>query len=531
MITRRPITHPAPGRKPAPGSGWWRGPQVAGGAARAREERPLIYFFTRLSWFSIASLLGIHLVLGAEPFPLAARAFCAVPGVLFFIEARTYLKSEQRELPFILLALAQFYLQFGLPVLWELPFFDATGPVFFSETTRVEGSLAVALGAVTLWGFARFGLRPGERLRRSALKILPPETLPDAWDTSFYVYAGATVTYAFLTIAFPTMIPVSLMLAVNLLLDSTYAIGLAAVRPPRLLGRRSTQVLLLIGMVTGMLRGQLEPIARTVVAYLGAQWVATRRAAMGALAVMVALYLVLQPLKNSYRSQVWLPASRGEDVGFTGRVNAWQSSFSNTDSYHRRADDQAMSRLTELSAVMNALVVVPSRVDYMYGTTYLEIFYAPIPRLLWPDKPETRQRYSQRYAVIFGLQTEAGSERTAFNLNPLVEGYWNLGWFGIVVSCAAMGLLVGAQQRLFSGSHWALLAGGVAQLGGLSVTGSATLMYSVLFQYVVARVGTAWGIYWLARNLSSRRARGGVPRGLTMGAPPPNPRLKASRSA
>jgi hypothetical protein len=194
----------------------------------------------------------------------------------------------------------------------------------------------------------------------------------------------------------------------------------------------------------------------------------------------------------------------------SSRLDAWQSSFSNNEAHHRRSENEAMARLSELSAVMHALGVVPSRIDYLYGATYTQILYAPIPRLIWPDKPDSKHEYSQRYSVIFGLQTESGSESTAFNLNPIVEGYWNFGWFGIALACAAMGLVLGAQQRLFSGSHWALFAGGIAQLAGVTVAASTTIMYSSLFQFLTARVITAWGVYGLARALSSGRAKGSV---------------------
>ena len=511
MITQRPTGSM---RRAGPRSTMGLGPAKPGSApypgaklvtARPRARSALIDFlFADLTWLLVVSTVGVHVVFGAEPFPIAARALCSVPAVLFFIEARTYLKSEERELPFILLALGQYYLQFALPVFWDVPFFDMSGPVYFSDTTRNQACIAVALGSMSFWGAARVALPLGHRLRRSALKILPPETILQGWDNGFYIYAGAVVAYALVDVVAPVLIPGSLVLAVNLLMDSGYAIGLAAVRPPRLLGRRMSQVLLLISMIVGMLRGQLELVGRPVMAYLGAQWVTTRRAALGALSALVVLYLVLQPIKASYRAQVW--TNRGEDVGFSGRVEAWQNSFSNPQ---KHSGGEAIGRLSELSSVMHAVIVVPSRVDYMYGATYLQILYAPIPRLIWADKPDSRHEYSQRYGVIFGLQTDAGSETTAFNLNPLVEGYWNFGWFGVALGCAAMGMVVGAQQRLFAGPHWALFAGGVAQLAGLSMTASTTLMYSLLFQTLFARVMTAWCVYWLARNLSSQRARGG----------------------
>ena len=485
-------------QRDCPGSAPYPGAKLV--AARPRAKSALIFLLTDLSWLLVAGILGVHVVLGAEPFSIAARALCAVPAVLFFIEARTYVKSEERELPFILLALGQYYLQFGFPVFWDVPFFDTTGPVFLSEAVHTQACIAVALGAVSFWGVARFALPLGHRLRRSALKILPPETIPSGWDTSFYIYTGAIVAYALAPIPFP----VSISMVGNLLLDSGYAMGLAAVRPPLVLGRRASQVLLLIGMSVGVLRGTMEPIARTVIAYLGAQWVTTRRAALGALSALVVIYAVLQPVKASYRNQVW---GDREEVSLSGRVQAWESALSNTQ---RHSGDEAIGRLSEISAVMHAFVVVPSRIDYMYGETYAEILYSPIPRLIWPDKPDSSHQYSQRYSVIFGLQTETGSETTAMNLNPLVEGYWNFGWFGIALGCAAMGLVVGAQQRLFAGSHWALFAGGVAQLCGLTMTASTTNMCSLLFQCLAARVMSAWVVYWLARSLSNQRARGGV---------------------
>ena len=45
----------------------------------------------------------------------------------------------------------------------------------------------------------------------------------------------------------------------------------------------------------------------------------------------------------------------------------------------------------------------------------------------------------------------------------------------------------------------------------------STIMYSSLFQFLTARVITAWGVYGIARALSSGRARGSVTSRLARG--------------
>ncbi len=156
--------------------------------------------------------------------------------------------------------------------------------------------------------------------------------------------------------------------------------------------------------------------------------------------------------------------------------------------------------------------VVPQRVPFIYGKSLLEVVYAPIPRLIWPNKPTTIDSMTQHYAVIFGIQTERGAQSTAIGMNMLVEGYWNFGWLGIALLCFAAGLVVGASQSVFSGKHWALCAIGIAQISTLNIPSTVVVTYSSLFQFAVGRLIAVWGIDWLARVLGSRtkRVRGAV---------------------
>jgi hypothetical protein len=190
-------------------------------------------------------------------------------------------------------------------------------------------------------------------------------------------------------------------------------------------------------------------------------------------------------------------------------VAAWGDALQgelSADSHGSGDDDSALVRLSELNPVMHAIEVVPTRVPYLYGESLIEVLYSPIPRLIWRDKPTMVDRASQRYAVIFGIQTERGAQSTAIGMNLLVEAFWNFGWFGVGLWCFASGLIPGVSQTLFAGRHWALRAVGIAQIACLTISGTAVNTYSVLFQNIVARFIAVWGIFWVAQALSGRPA-------------------------
>jgi hypothetical protein len=461
-------------------------------------------------WLPIVAIVAAHVVFGLEEFPLIARAFFAVPAVLFIEETRAYLTSPERELPFVPLAMLQFYVTFGMPVFFEGPFYDLRGPVFFSDAVRIEGGMIVALGGVSLWGGARIAKRFSRGLQVRVLSMLPPEQVGNGWDQAFYVFTALTLLAMGAIHFAANLIPGAIGMIINLTFTLEFCIGLATVRPPKPLGRRAGTGLALIGILNGMLAGAIEPMARPIMSYVSAQWVATRRLAAGFITALVILFIVLQPIKGGYRAAVGEITSRtGEEITLAGRLAAWEDSFSNihSDSSQSKDKPSALSRLSELSPVLNALVVIPSHVDYAYGATLGQILYAPIPRLIWPDKPDSKQEIGQRYAVIFGLQTEAGAQGTAYGMCLLFEAYWNFGWAGIPLFCGALGAYLGVQQRLFSGDHWALRAAGVAQLSFVGIAIPLVLVFGSLFQLVVSRFLAVWLMYWLVQSMSSKPQR------------------------
>lgn len=483
--------------------------RAASGGKQGALSGAMLFVISNMAYFAAAAIVPAHLLFAAEEHPLSVRLLTAIPAVLLVFEARGFLKDESREVPFVVLALFQYYAAFCFGVFFELKFFDLFGPVNFTAEARLYGGIAVALGAVSIWGGAHLGRHVGRDLQRWVVAAMPPAELPERWDSALLGYVGVTVMVTVLLIFVPSLIPGALTLPATYAFALEMALGLSLVAPSRKGGALIPQVILGVFLVTGVLRGTLESIFRGGIAYMTGRWVTARAVSFRIAVVVVALYALLQPVKASYRQQVWAPTARtGQSVGFADRLLAWESAFS--DYFSGRYDESAsegggrMERLSEFSAVMHAFDVIPGRVAFIDGEGLLPIFYAPIPRFLWANKPTTRDTV-QRYAIIFGRQTEEGARSTAINLPLLVEGYWNFGWPGIVLVTAALGFWVGLSQKVFAGEHWALRATGIANITNLTVAGPVVYVYSSVFQTVVGRAAVCWAVYWLATMLSRRR--------------------------
>lgn len=475
------------------------------------EQPPLssavVFIISNMAAIAIATITVAHLLLAVDEHPFAVRLLTAIPAIVLILEARNFLKNEPGELPFVVIALLQYYGAFCFGVFFDLKFFDLHGPVHFTDEARLQSGFAVAIGAVSIWIGAKIGRRVGSDLGPHFTKLMPRSEVPEEWDKAFYIYASATAFVALLLVFASNIVPPALTQPVFLAFPLELAIGLALAVPPRRLGDRAAQGLVVVTLVVGMLRGMLDYLFRGGIAYVTGRWAAVRTVSLRLVAAVIILFAVIQPLKASYRQQVWGTAARtGQSIGMSDRIsawgNAWDGRFHDDGSRSSNANG-AMDRMSELDAVTHAFEVVPRRVDYLGGTGLLPIFYAPIPRFIWPSKPTTRDTV-QRYGVTFGRQSEEGALTTAINLPLLVEGYWNLGWPGIILVCAALGLWVGMSQKMFAGSHWAMRATGIANITNLTVAGPIVYVYGSIFQTITSRMAVCWGVFWLAKMLSRR---------------------------
>ncbi|MFT3775288.1 MAG: hypothetical protein QM820_58820 [Minicystis sp.] len=488
---------------------WARSPKAPREDASPREadgkrglSGAVIFFITNLAYFVCAALIPAHLLFAVEEHSFAVRILTAIPAIVLVLEAQSFLKKEAGELPFVVLALLQYYAVFCFGVFFHLKFFDVRGPVSFSEQARTSGAAAVALGSICIWAGARLGRRIGNHLGPTLVKAMPRAEVPEQWDQALLFYAGVTALLQLVIVFFPNIIPPTLAQPFLYTFPIELAIGFAIGAPLRKNAAKLTNALVGVTMAIGMLRGSMEYVFRGGIAYVAGRWAATRTVSLRLAAGVVLLYAVVQPVKGAYRQQVWTAGAR-QTVGVSERVSAWGNAFSPEGRSVDEGGDGAMGRLSELGAVMHAFDVLPGRVQFLDGSGFLPVLYAPIPRFMWQDKPTTQQTV-QRYGVVFGRQTEGGARTTAFNLPLLVEGYWNFGWAGIVFVCGALGLWVGLSQKMFAGGHWAMRATGMANVTNLSVAGPIVYVYGSIFQMLAGRLFVCWSVFWLAQLLSRR---------------------------
>ena len=88
------------------------------------------------------------------------------------------------------------------------------------------------------------------------------------------------------------------------------------------------------------------------------------------------------------------------------------------------------------------------------GDSLMLALIAPIPRLLWHDKPAIESGYDFYRRLT-------GSNTSSFGIGFFVEAYWNGGWLAVILCSIMLGWLLGAvtvslaaQQAV--GNLWAL---------------------------------------------------------------------------
>jgi hypothetical protein len=110
--------------------------------------------------------------------------------------------------------------------------------------------------------------------------------------------------------------------------------------------------------------------------------------------------------------------------------------------------------------------------DYESGTpgdSLMLALIAPIPRVLWPDKPIIESGYAFYRRLT-------GSDTASFGIGFFAEAYWNGGWLAVVLCSCAIGwifgkvtLVIGKEQAI--GNLWVLPIALLWIRGGARVDG------------------------------------------------------------
>ena len=132
--------------------------------------------------------------------------------------------------------------------------------------------------------------------------------------------------------------------------------------------------------------------------------------------------------------------------------------------------------------------MTPSQVPFLEGETYRYLPEMLIPRIFSKEKVKAHVA-NMILSLHYGLLDYEGIFKTSIGFDPIVEGYANYGYLGVLGTAVAMGLLIGFITYLGNGvpllSYRFLLA--VLVLAGLiGSTNTVGVMVTVTWQSFLA---------------------------------------------
>ncbi len=166
--------------------------------------------------------------------------------------------------------------------------------------------------------------------------------------------------------------------------------------------------------------------------------------------VMVAGFLILNPVKYLFRQSSGMD---GAPEGFDQTYALWGDAVSttwSTDSHQRDRKsglETSSGRLDYNWISAHVFRTVPRRLPFEMGETYAPIATILIPRVIYPDKPDSSEYGRGKWMIKLGVQSREATKATSFALPAPAEAYWNFGWPGVFGVPLLMGALVGLMLR------------------------------------------------------------------------------------
>jgi hypothetical protein len=202
-------------------------------------------------------------------------------------------------------------------------------------------------------------------------------------------------------------------------------------------------VLIPVRVVLGVSHGHLSFAIAVALALLMTYATMRRRIPWILVILGFMVFCILQPVKASLRSQVWKGGSTNQEQPEADKLQALSSMvrmgmlFANTFGL-KSAASAATERLSQLILFVKVAEYTPDEVPYWGGKTYYPLLFKPIPRAIYPDKPDETQSndFGHWYAFV-----SPDNFTTAVNLPELVEFYGNFGPWGVLIGSLLAGIL------------------------------------------------------------------------------------------
>jgi hypothetical protein len=189
------------------------------------------------------------------------------------------------------------------------------------------------------------------------------------------------------------------------------------------------------GFILFRVGGSRLPLANLFFAVLIQYHYLVRRISRRALAALAVFLFVACGVLGTYRSYFQFQSNRVKQevqVFFTSPDRFLETTVGSAD--------YAMFDTT--AAVMR---LYPDVLNYTHGASYLKLLFTPVPREVWPEKPENLSREAVR---ILGTG-EDYVHGVSLGVSFIGEGYMNFGAVGALAGAAAIALFIRAIYSWF----------------------------------------------------------------------------------
>ncbi|MFZ0890306.1 MAG: hypothetical protein WA005_17845 [Candidatus Binataceae bacterium] len=194
--------------------------------------------------------------------------------------------------------------------------------------------------------------------------------------------------------------------------------------------------------------------------------------------------LIVRPLMVPLRMATWGGQAEGESIDTKGIMFARAGSemLATGETPYEYMIQFTLRRLASTMVLTEVMRDTPDHVPYWNGATFVPILFKPIPRLIWPDKPQeiSGETFGHRYGLL-----DRNDYYTSYNLPQVPELYINFGVVGVLIGMFVYGMLYRASLSLFV--HPGMGFGAVV----------AAAYVSVLWTDIESAAGLAFGaLFW-----------------------------------
>lgn len=430
-------------------------------------------------------------LLSAEAVPWQAQTAGLLAGAVALVPLARWWARGDRTAPMFELICVAYLVQFYQPLFHQANgVWVVQGHVWLAWSTTTRALLLVALGVACLI--------LGHEIAKRSFKGLPAVDLPirrrrRSWFVAFALLVGvggvalsATVGGGAGLAALVRLAEVQLYVLIALLVFWGFSLPGGQLWA-KVLAVVVTALFAVVGLATGMLEQAVLPLIVFVIAL----WQTRRRLPWRLALAGVVVVVLLNSVKGEYREMAWVGR---RNLGFFDKVATWVSLAGRGATgvaEHRQEPlrewlSASLARFDLLHRFSFVIRMTPDPLPYYHGLTYEYLAVAPVPRLLWPDKP-TASQSNRVVDTDYGFLNDLESS-TVIGIGMLPEAYANFGAAGVVVILFLQGALFGLLDRLLNGPRseggraiyiWTM----VFFLNGIG--SSAAILFGALLQNVL----------------------------------------------